>query len=683
MVFCEQCGTQFETGENFCSRCGTKKSVDVDIVEQKQSTAACFQCGTRLDDHEKFCSNCGKPKAAGGAAAVQIPSPNLCGQCKTRLEEEEKFCPGCGKPRDANIAAASANMAPHAPKRAEPFHGIERIIGIDFGTSTSIVKVKSYKNGQPMDAREMSDYVRFDNKTIVPTLVFEGENNRFLTGYEAEIAAENFTVKGVLHQNFKMNLLNPEKKEEALLHTEIFLKYLYESYNSQKNNFPSCDKETTYISYPAKWPDEVRQTMIRLTEKTGFKNVHGVDEPSAAIHAIMTLEGDKFDFSGNNAANVLVIDMGAGTTDLVLCSFSPQREEKIEFINVWPKVTSDVSLGGREIDEVLCDYVKTHLLNCGVPNVANFKEKHLTKCKTWKENNISPTLKEKNGVVRYCGFVEALLSMINIDMEFPPISRDVFEKMFENYITQYCKMIHDCLDDAGFNHGDLDYVILTGGHCQWYFTQEIVLGTLTKFGKVDLPKIKQNPNKVIKISLPQETVAMGMVFQRLSYKNQNQIYHKTAEAQPVRIAAVSAVPAPAVNSQAAPTQGKNDVYILPPGKTIKNTSEAVELFLRRDNDMDTQVLNYGDQITIQARAKGGNWKQFVGLDKVIAVQFIPCGDNMISVNIGESKWTDKAAVAAVSMVVLWPLLVTSGIGMVMQAKLPGEIRNTIINFLAR
>lgn len=252
---------------------------------------------------------------------------------------------------------------------------VERIIGIDFGTSTSVVKIKTYKDNEPMDAREIADYIRFDNKDSLPTLVYETIDGKFLVGYEAENAA----VKGVLHQNFKLDLINadPGKRGEAKRYTEIFLKYIFDKYSEQKNYFPACDIETTYISYPAKWTEELRETKVSLVEKVGFKNVKGLDEPTAAIHTVLVLESEKLSLNDNGSANILMIDMGAGTTDLVLSQYTPNREQQISIINVWPKAYSTTLFGGREVDEALCEYVKAYLVNCGLPNTRNFKEKYL------------------------------------------------------------------------------------------------------------------------------------------------------------------------------------------------------------------------------------------------------------------------------------------------------------------
>jgi hypothetical protein len=577
---------------------------------------------------------------------------------------------------------------------------VERIIWIDFGTSTSVIKVKTYKDNQPVDAREIADYVRFDNKDTLPTLVYKTNDDRYLVGYEAENAA----VRGVLHQNFKLDLINPDpaKREEARQYTEIFLKYLFDAYTEQKNFFPTCDLETTYISYPAKWPDELRDTMISLVRKVGFKNVYGLDEPTAAIHTVMVQESNKLLLDDDDSANVLMIDMGAGTTDLVLSRYAPNSEQPISIINVWPKADSPCLFGGREIDEVLCEYVKAYLVNCGLPNNRNFKEKYMDKCKAWKEASISTVFKDRNGVVRYCGFVDTLTAMLNVDIEFPPLSRDSFEYMLKDYISQFPRMINDCLDDAGFSHCDLDYIILTGGHSQWYFTNEILEGTLLKFGRVELPKIQKDKNRVIKLSRPQETVALGLVYQRIAVNPvqdpvalpDDEVFcgycgtKKSASAAYCPSCGRGAVPetdtvVPAVPAADHNNTVKSDIYVIPAGKNIAGLANAVDNLLSNSKGMDTQMINLeGGNVMLQARDKAGKWKQWIGMDKAITVKLEKVDEDRVSVNIGESKWVDKVGIMALSMIILWPLTITSGIGMYIQGKLPGEIKKEVANYFA-
>lgn len=394
---------------------------------------------------------------------------------------------------------------------------IERIIGIDFGTSTSVIKIKTYKDKEPLGSKNAVEYVHFDNKDSLPTLVYRTVEGGYLIGYEAEHAA----VKGKLYQNFKMDLISPnaELRDEAIKLTELFFKYMYEAYYSQKPHFPNCEMETTFVSYPAKWPQELRDMMINIASRAGFKNVKGLDEPTAAIHAVMVLESEKLLLENHDSSDILMIDMGAGTTDLVLCHYTPFKEKQIEILNTWPKADSRCLFGGREIDEALCDYIKAYLIDCGLPNTKNFNEKYLDKCKVWKETNLSPIFKDEKGVVKYCGFIDALLAMMDIDNDFPPLSRKKFEDMLENYLSQFPKLISDCMEDINYNPEQLDYVILTGGHSQWYFTKEILEGRLTRFGNLQMPRMVNEADRIIKLSRPQETVALGLVYQKIAIEH--------------------------------------------------------------------------------------------------------------------------------------------------------------------
>lgn len=396
---------------------------------------------------------------------------------------------------------------------------VERIIGIDFGTSTSVVKVKTYKDNESLGSKNAVEYVHFDNKDSLPTLVYKTVEGKYLIGYEAENAA----VKGTLYHNFKLNLISPDEvlRSEAIAYTKIFFKYMYEAYDSQRSHFPACDIETTYVSYPAKWPEELRDLMISIAAGAGFKNVKGLDEPTAAIQTVMVQESEKLALNSQDSADILMIDMGAGTTDLVLCRYTPYDEKHIKVLNTWPKSDSKYLFGGREVDEALSEYIKAYLIDCGLPNTKNFNERYIDKCKIWKETNLSPIFKDANGIVKYCGFVDTILAMLDIDKDFPPISRNAFEDMLSGYISQFPKLIEDCMEDIGYDAGQLDYVILTGGHSQWYFTSEILEGKLTRFGTPKLPKIAKDSKRIIKLSRPQETVALGLVYQKIAIKHKD------------------------------------------------------------------------------------------------------------------------------------------------------------------
>ena len=74
---------------------------------------------------------------------------------------------------------------------------------------------------------------------------------------------------------------------------------------------------------------------------------------------------------------------------------------------------------------------------------------------------------------------------------------------------------------------------------------------------------------------------------------------------------------------------------------------------------ETQVLPQDDKIIIQGR-KGG-LRSLVGMSLAGTVIIEPV-DGSVKVAVGGGQWIDKIGAAAISMVVLWPLLITGGLG---------------------
>ena len=78
----------------------------------------------------------------------------------------------------------------------------ERLIGIDFGTSTTVVHVKNYTDGKPSGGDGTSiQYVEFDGQGMVPTLIQKAEDTYYF-GYDAKQPKKDER----LYRNFKMKL---------------------------------------------------------------------------------------------------------------------------------------------------------------------------------------------------------------------------------------------------------------------------------------------------------------------------------------------------------------------------------------------------------------------------------------------------------------------------------------------
>jgi len=81
---------------------------------------------------------------------------------------------------------------------------------------------------------------------------------------------------------------------------------------------------------------------------------------------------------------------------------------------------------------------------------------------------------------------------------------------------------------------------------------------------------------------------------------------------------------------------------------------------------ESQVLQQGNVSVVQGQKTG--WRSWVGMG-LAATMKIETTSNGIKVSVGGGKWLEQGAAIAVSMLVLWPLLIAGGVGMAQQKQL--------------
>ena len=96
------------------------------------------------------------------------------------------------------------------------------------------------------------------------------------------------------------------------------------------------------------------------------------------------------------------------------------------------------------------------------------------------------------------------------------LDRVAFESWAESYLKQFPELVNGCLQSAEIPGEQVDLVVLTGGHSQWYFAKEIFAGKMPQLSPVILPQIAQNCSRIVQVAHPQETAALGMVFSPLA-----------------------------------------------------------------------------------------------------------------------------------------------------------------------
>ncbi len=121
---------------------------------------------------------------------------------------------------------------------------------------------------------------------------------------------------------------------------------------------------------------------------------------------------------------------------------------------------------------------------------------------------------------------------------------------------------------------------------------------------------------------------------------------------------------------------KNKFYQSGNMNVEKLANDLVNAF--RLQNYQVQELGTKDQMIVQLK-KGGAFVALLGMQVALTVTLNrePGG---VFASVGQQQWLDKAAVAAVSMVVLWPLAVTAGAGAAQQVKLVSQVWRTLDSF---
>lgn len=391
-----------------------------------------------------------------------------------------------------------------------------RRIGIDFGTSTTVLQVKNYESDgvTPVGDRIDTKDVKFGKQSYCDTYVKQ-KQNRWYCGPEA---TKNIP-DAITYANFKMQIESPdaaiaEGAREATLH---FFQYLYKTYAEQRDNGQfgeKAEREETLVSYPVKWRQETAEFLLQTAAQAGFSNIRHMNEARAAISAVMTQSAQKLSQSKEDEQNILLCDMGAGTCDLVLCRYKASGAGELRILSCWPRGGSTLTFGGREIDRRLQEYIVGIMEKNDLP-VKRLKSS-LKEFKAWKELEVSPMLAE-GYEVESCDIIENAANGDCID--YPPMSRALLEILIQGEMQDFIRLVNGAMQNCDEPFEKADLVILVGGNSQWYFISDLLEGKQISGDAIEttIPR-----DRIFCPPNPQMTVAMGLVLSDLPISVSNE-----------------------------------------------------------------------------------------------------------------------------------------------------------------
>ena len=412
-----------------------------------------------------------------------------------------------------------------------------RIIGIDFGTSTTVVRVHNVGAGNRIVP------VAINGQRTIPSIAFQAKDStEMYYGYDAQGKYDS-NAEGTLYANFKMDLISDDetKREQAEGLIRGFMHYVYNQYQSLLNaeTFDPADEVKVYVSHPAKWNSYARTLMKQSVVNAGFcreENIALKDEPTAALLAVIHEKNEELKQAGmmheGHKYKALMVDMGAGTTDIVLCTYQVVNGRvEIDDIFTYPSINTPGLCGGREIDDAIISeaekFVNRMQKNPSVSG-ANVINRLRRRVRIWKEKTVSDVLRdgtllpEPDEISGFRDGMKDFGATVENESERFTITRKYFETFTEGHWMQWAQLLGGAFDEVRSEQyhnlecpkspEEVELLIITGGHSKWYVVSEYLLG---KRGYIDLPsinfaQIRQQPFRLVQSADPQETVAVGL-----------------------------------------------------------------------------------------------------------------------------------------------------------------------------
>ncbi|MCB1111201.1 MAG: Hsp70 family protein [Chlamydiales bacterium] len=135
------------------------------------------------------------------------------------------------------------------------------------------------------------------------------------------------------------------------------LKHLREAWDNENGDTPFAEQQVL-ITVPASFDPEARQLVQDAAEQAGYLGVTLLEEPQAAFYAWLQSQGDSWRDHLSVGDQVLVIDIGGGTTDFSLISVE-DNDGDLQLNRI--AVGAHLLLGGDNIDLSLAYLAKDQL----------------------------------------------------------------------------------------------------------------------------------------------------------------------------------------------------------------------------------------------------------------------------------------------------------------------------------
>lgn len=334
----------------------------------------------------------------------------------------------------------------------------DTVVGIDFGTTNSLIAISKDYNSQII---KMSD-----GSELVPSVICVMEEKIGVNNYDAKKYIRS--IKRLLAKSSEeikstpnlMTLASDLDLSAAVPRVKIGKNYLslpevaseiFKYLKSEAELSLDCKLKKAVVSVPAYFDDNARGQVLFAARLAGLEVIRLISEPTAAAYA--------YGLNRQQEGAYLVYDLGGGTFDVSILNM---RTGVLQVV----ATGGDNMLGGDDIDILLAHYMARQMdieINSEIIFLAKKAKEDLS------SRDSIEIIYEDNKLA---------------------ISRNEFEELVLPVVEKTVKVAKDTLYDA--NNIDLDGIILVGGSTRIPLISDL----LTKSFKTEIYS-DQDPDKIV------------------------------------------------------------------------------------------------------------------------------------------------------------------------------------------
>jgi len=356
----------------------------------------------------------------------------------------------------------------------------EMIVGIDLGTTNSLVAIVHPETRQPVCLKE------YNANSIVPSIIYFDENDNIIVGEEAHNHLESnpsntiFSAKRLMGKSYNDIKNNAsffsykviDDNTESLVKVQVNNKFyspidlssfILKELKKRAEHILKTPVTKAVITVPAYFNDAQRQATRDAGKLAGLDVLRIVNEPTAASLAY------GLGINTDVEKTIAVYDLGGGTFDISILRITNGIFEVLS-------TNGDTYLGGDDFDKQIVDY--------------------------WiSKNNISKELLSNNSLTqslrlkaeeakKFLSFNESFLSDLN-GTELS-ITKEIFENLLSPLVEKTINSCKKAVTDASIELSEIDTIVMVGGSTRIPFVKNAVS---SYFGKVVNDSI--NPDEVV------------------------------------------------------------------------------------------------------------------------------------------------------------------------------------------